>query len=135
MPSTGVLTSLYFSGDLITPVTQNTATFAGSTLSVSGASNGQNVTLRNSSIIIMGGSNTISSLTLSNMVINGTYTVGILNSGSGNLTINTGLGANIRTVYSGSFNISNGRYGVMTINAVSINSVTTYIVNAAQLTN
>ena len=54
-PSTGVINSLYFSGDVITPLTQNLATYAGSTLTISGASNGQNVSFRSSSIVIGNG--------------------------------------------------------------------------------
>jgi hypothetical protein len=134
-PSTGIMTSLYYSGDEIRPITQNLATYAGSTLSVSGASNGQNVSSRNSSIVISGGSGNINALTLTNMVVNGTYKIGILNSSGSNLTINTGLGANIRTLYSGGFNVSSGRYALMTIDVIVINGGTQYIVNATQLTN
>lgn len=134
-PSTGIMTSLYFSGDEIRPTSQNTATYAGSTLSVSGASNGQNVSSRNSSVVITGGSGNINALTLTNMVVNGTYNIGILNSSGSNLTINTGLGTNIRTLYTGSFNVSSGRYALMTINVIVINGTTQYIVNATQLTN
>jgi hypothetical protein len=134
-PSTGIMSSLYFSGDVILPLTQNTATFAGTTLSVSGASNGSNVSFRNSSVVITGGSNTISALTLTGLIVNGTYKIGILNNGTNNLTINTGLGANIKTIYSGGFNIPNGRYAQMTIDVIVINAVTTYIVNAFVLTN
>jgi hypothetical protein len=134
-PSTSTLAASYFSGDIILPLTQNTATFAGTTLSVSGASNGSNVSFRKSSIIITGGSNTIAALTLTGLIVNGTYKIGILNNGTNNLTINTGLGANIKTVYTGNFNVSNGRYAQMTIDVIVINAVTTYIVNAFQLTN
>lgn len=134
-PSTGTMSALYFSGDVILPLTQNTATFAGTTLSVSGASNGSNVSFRNSYVVIIGGSNTIASLTLTGLIVNGTYKIGILNNGTNNLTINTALGANIKTVYTGNFNVSNGRYAQMTIDVIVINSVTTYIVNAFQLTN
>jgi hypothetical protein len=134
-PSTSTLAASYFSGDVILPLTQNTATFAGSTLSVSGASNGSNVSFRNSSIVISGGSGNINALNLTNMVVNGTYKIGILNSSGSNLTINTGLGANIKTIYSGGFNISSGRYAIMTIDVIVINAVTIYIVNAFQLTN
>jgi hypothetical protein len=134
-PSTSTLTALVFSGAIVTPTTANTATFSGSTLSVSGASNGQNVSSRNSSIVISGGSGNINALTLTNMVVNGTYKVGILNSSGSNLTINTGLGTNIRTLYSGGFNVSSGRYALMTIDVIVINGTTQYIVNATQLTN
>jgi len=134
-PSTSTMSASYFSGDEIRPTSQNTATYAGSTLSISGASNGQNVSTRNSSVVITGGSGSISALTLTNMVVNGTYKIGILNSTGSNLTINTGLGANIRTIYSSGFNVSNGRYALMTIDCIVINGTTQYIVGATQLTN
>lgn len=134
-PSTSTLTSSLFSGNIIWGNNQNTATFAGTTLTVSGALSGASISVRNSSIVITGGSNTISALTLNNTIANGVYKVGILNNGSGNLTVNTGLGANIRTVYSGGFNIPPGRYGLMTIDVIVINAVTTYIVGVVLLTN
>jgi hypothetical protein len=134
-PSTGLMSALYFSGDEILPTSQNTATFAGTTLTMSGASNGSIVTTRNSSVVITGTSNTIANLTITNTLVNGTYKIGILNSGTNNLTINTGLGTNIKTVYSGNFNVSSGRWAQMTIDVIIINAVTTYIVNAFQLTN
>ena len=134
-PSTGLMTCLYFNGDEILPTSQNTATFAGTTLTMSGASNGSNVTTRNSSVVITGGSNTIATLTITNTLVNGTYKIGILNSGSGNLTINTGLGTNIKTIYSGGFNVSPGRYALMTIDVIIINAVQISIVNAFMLTN
>lgn len=134
-PSSGLMSALFFSGDAILPLSQNTATFAGTTLSFSGASNLTAVSCRNASIVITGGSNTIAALTITNTLVNGKYKIGILNNGSGNLTINTGLGTNIKTIYSGGFNVSSGRYAQMTITVIIINAVTTYIVNAAQLTN
>jgi hypothetical protein len=134
-PSTGLMSALYFSGDEILPLSQNTSTFAGTTLTISGASNGTVVSNRNSSVVITGGSNTIANLAITNTLVNGTYKIGILNNGTNNLTINTGLGTNIKTVYSGNFNVSNGRYGLMTIDVIIINGTTTYIVNAFQLSN
>ena len=134
-PSTGVLTALYHSGAIIIPATQNVATYAGTTLSISGASNGQTVTFRNSSITFTGGSNSVSALTLTSMIVGGRYRIGILNSGSGNLVFQTGLGVNIKTVYSSNVQIPTLRYGFMGIDCISINSVTTYIVNVTVLTN
>lgn len=134
-PNSGLMSALYFLGDDILPTTQNTATFAGSTLSFSGASSGTAVSFRNASVVVTGGSNNLSTLTITNTLVNGTYKIGILNSGSGNLVVGTSLGTNIKTIYSGSFNISSGRYGWLTIDVVVINAVTTYVVNAFQLTN
>ena len=134
-PSTGVLTALYHSGEIIIPTTQNVATYAGTTLSMSGASNGQTVTFRSSSITFTGGSNSVTALTLTNMVVGGRYRLGILNSGSGNLVFQTGLGANIKTLYSSNVSIPTGRFGFMTVECISINSVTTYCIQVVVLTN
>ena len=91
-PSTSSLSCLLLNGTLIQPTTQNTATYTSSTLSI----NGSAYSFRNSNIIISGGSNTISALTLTGMIVGGEYNVGIYNGGSNNLTINTGLGTNIK---------------------------------------
>jgi hypothetical protein len=134
-PSIGVLTALYHLGDIIIPTSQNVATYAGNTISISGASNGQNVTFRSSSITITGGSNNVTALTLTNMVVGGRYRLGILNSGSGNLVFQTGLGANIKTLYSSNVSIPTGRFGFMVVECISINSVTTYCIQVVLLTN
>ena len=110
---------------------QNTATFASSTLSI----NGSSISYQNSNINFTGTSNTISALSLTNMVVGGIYYIGLYNGGSNNLTINTGLGTNIKTIHSGGFNISNGSYGLMKIIVLTINSLTIYIVQVNSLTN
>ena len=130
-----MLSTLYLSGEVIIPTTQNVSTYAGTTLSISGAANGQNVTFRSSNITFTGGSNNVNALTLTNMVAGGRYRCGILNSGTGNLVFNTGLGANIKTFYSSNVQIPTLRYGFMTIDAITINSVLTYCVNVTLLTN
>jgi len=131
----GILYCSQFSGELIgdvlLPTAQNTATFAGNTLSV----NGSSISFKNSSIIITGGSNSITALTLTNMSVGGRAYVGILNSGSGNLTIQTGLGTNIKTTNSGSVNISSGRYGLMEIRTINFNGTTVNMITTTQLTN
>jgi len=134
-PSTGVLNALYHSGDVILPTTPNVATFSVTTLSISGSSNGQSVSFHNSSIIFTGGANSVTALTLTNMIAGGNYKLGILNSGTGNLVFNTVLGANIKTVYSSNVSIPTLRYALLNIDAVIINSVTTYIVSVTVLTN
>ena len=110
---------------------QNTATFASSTLSV----NGSSTSYQNSNINFTGSSNTISTLTLTNMVVGGIYYIGLYNGGSNNLKIDTGLGTNIKTIHSSSVNISNGSYGLMKIIVLTINSLTRYIVQVNSLTN
>ena len=123
-PSTSSLSCLLLNGQLIQPTTQNTATYASPTLSI----NGSAYSYRNSNIIISGTSNTISALTLTGMIVGGEYNVGIYNAGSGNITINTGLGTNIKTIYSSGVNISSLSYALMIINVLSINALTIYIV-------
>ena len=68
------------------------------------------------------------------MIVGGEYKIGIYNGGSGNLTFNTGLGTNIRTSYSSNVSISNGSYGFMVINVLTINALTVYIVQINALT-
>jgi hypothetical protein len=129
-PSTSTLTSTLINTQLVQPVAQNTATYASNTLSI----NGSSVTYKNSNITFTGSSNTVSALTLTNMIAGGEYKLGIYNSGSGNLTFNTGLGTNIRTLYSSSVNISGGTYGFVVVNVLTINALTVYCVQVAQLT-
>jgi hypothetical protein len=130
-PSTSSLSCLLLNGTLIQPTTQNTATYTSSTLSI----NGSAYSFRNSNIIISGGSNTISALTLTGMIVGGEYNVGIYNGGSNNLTINTGLGTNIKTIHSSGVTISPSTYALMKINVLTINALTIYIVQVNQLTN
>ena len=69
------------------------------------------------------------------MIVGGEYNIGIYNGGSGNLTINTGLGTNIKTIHSSNINILSGTYALMKINVLTINALTIYIVQVNQLTN
>lgn len=134
-PSASILSTSYLSGEIIIPATQNVSTYAGTTLSISGAANGQNVAFRSSSITFTGGSNNVNALTLTNMVAGGRYRCGILNNGSGNLVFNTGLGSNIKTFYNSNVSVPTLRYGFMTIDAITINSILTYCINVTSLTN
>lgn len=128
--STSTLTSLLINSQLVQPIAQNTATFTGTTLSI----NGSSVSFKNSNINFIGNGNTVNTLILTNMIVGGEYKIGIYNGGSNNLTFNTGLGTNIRTLYNSNVNINNGSYGFMVINVLSINSLTVYCVQVAQLT-
>ena len=56
--------------------------------------------------------------------VNGVYNVGIYNGGSGNLTIGVALGVNIRTIYATPITVPTLGYALMTINVLSINSIT-----------
>ena len=67
------------------------------------------------------------------MIVGGEYYIGLYNGGSGNLTINTGLGTNIKTTHSSNVSISSGSYGLMKINVLTINALTIYIVQVNQL--
>ena len=134
-PASSILTSSFFNGAITLQSTQNVATYAGTTLSVNGSYFSVNVSFMNSSITFTGAANAVNTLSPINMVVGGRFKVGILNSGTGNLTFNTGLGANIKTVYSSNVQIPTLRYGCMSIDVISINAVTTYIVNVSVLTN
>lgn len=134
-PSTAVMSVGFFSGAVILPTTQNVATFSAGVLSISGASNGQTFSFCSSSITFTGMANTVSSLTLTNMIVGGRYRCAIFNNGGSNLTLNTGLGTNIKTAYSGSFNIPTGRYGYIFIDVMTSNALTIYIITATLLTN
>ena len=128
-PSTASLSCLLLNGRLIQPTTQNTATYTSPTLSI----NGSSTSYQNSNINFTGSSNTISALTLTGMIVGGEYYIGLYNGGSGNLTINTGLGTNIKTIHSSNVSISSGSYGLMKINVLTINALTIYIVQVNQL--
>jgi hypothetical protein len=92
------------------------------------------VSLRSDRISITGTTNTISSLSITNVRNNGLYFVAIQNNGTGNLTINnTGLGANIKTTYSTITVLPNGS-ALMTINIITINATQTTIVDVKVLT-
>ena len=72
-------------------------------------------------------------MTISNVRNNGFYNVAISNNGTGNLTINTGLGANIRTTHSNAITIASSGSALMTINVITLNSVQTTIVDVKTL--
>ena len=130
-PSTSIFKATIFNGDLLLPSTQNTAIFTSNTLYI----NGSALSFKNSSIVITGGSNDITALTLTNMPVGGRAYVGILNSGSGTLTVHAGLGTNIKTTNSGSVLISSGRYGVMEIRTITFNGTTVNMITTTQLSN
>jgi hypothetical protein len=57
------------------------------------------------------------------MIVGGEFYIGMYNGGSCNLTINTGLGTNIKAMHSSGVNISGGTYGLMKINVLTINAL------------
>ena len=60
--------------------------------------------------------------------------VALQNNGTGNLTINTGLGANIKTTYSSAITVPTNGSALMTINTITLNGITTSIVDVKVLT-
>jgi hypothetical protein len=106
------------------------ASFAGTTLTI----NCNSVTLRNNTFTFTGASNTVATLTISGPRNNGIYYVALQNNGTNNLTINTGLGANIKTTYSSAITVLPGGSALMQINIITLNSVQTTIVDVKVLT-
>ena len=109
--------------------TASSVTFGGSggtTLTV----NCGNVSFRNYNWVPTGTTNTLAILILSAFHVNGFYTVGILNNGSGVLTINKVLGGNNKTRFTSDVIVPVGGYAVMNIQILSINSVLVTIVDA-----
>jgi len=130
-PSTSTLSTTVLNSDVLLPITQNIATFTGTTLSV----NGSSLSFKNSSITFTGGTNTIQNLTLTNMPVGGRAYVGILNNGSGNLTVNTGLGTNIKTTNSSNINVPPARFAIMEIRTITFSTGNINMVTTTVLTN
>ena len=132
--STGGLScaSVSLTTGMALPTTALTATFSTGVLSVSGGSLSQ----RNSTITFIGVvAQTITILTMLGSLTNGIYYVTILNNIiGGNLTVNTGLGTNIKTKYSAAFIIPSGASALMTINVLLVGTVATTIVDCYSLT-
>jgi hypothetical protein len=101
--------------------------FTAGTLTLAGG----NVSFKNFSWVLTGGTNNMTALTLSSGRINGVFNVGIINNGSGSLTINnTGLGLNTLCSYTAPVVVLAGNLAVMTINVLSVNTITRIIVDA-----
>jgi len=97
------------------PTSINTATFATNTLTITGSTGS---TFRNYQIGFTGTTNTITTLSLTAFPVNAEYYVAIYNGGSGTLTINTGLGAGIKTTYASNITVLTGGYAIMKINYI-----------------
>ena len=106
--------------------TVSAVTFAGTTLTLDCGT----VTFRNFQWIVTGGANSVTALSTSFTRINGSYTVGIINNGTGSLTLNTGLGLNTLTKYTSAVVVPAGNLAVMTVQILSVNSITRTIVDA-----
>ena len=124
-PSTGVLSgsifnaSSYISGNLLVPTTSTTATFGSPTAGTLYIAGSLTSSFSSFKINLTGTTNIISKLSITNMPLNGMYSVTIYNGGSGNATINsTGLaptGLLIRTTYQNPVVIPASNYAILTI--------------------
>jgi hypothetical protein len=92
------------------------------------------VTLITNTFTFTGASNTVATLTLVGSRNNSIYYVALQNNGTNNLTINTGLGANIKTTYSTNIIVLPNGSALMQINTITLNGVTTTIVDVKVLT-
>ena len=130
-PFSGILSS-----DILVPTNQFTTTFSVNTLTL----NLKPSTFQTSSCQITGIANTISRLVFTGFVLNGLYRIGILNSGTGTLTISAGTvlttnsGISIKTVHTSNVSIATGRTAIMSIEVIQIAGVTVYILQVVQLT-
>ena len=85
--------------------------------------------------IVTGAANTMSGLVISGTRVNGVYNVCIINNGSGNLTINTGLsGGTYYLKYAAPVVVLPGTLAVIEINILSVNTITRVIVDAYNVT-
>ena len=129
--TTGGISGLLLIGELQTSGGASpAASFTASTLTI----NCNTVTLRTNAFTFTGASNTVSTLTINSPRNNGIYYVALQNNGTGNLTINTGLGANIKTTYSSAITVPTNGSALMQINLITLNSVNSTIVDVKVLT-
>jgi hypothetical protein len=129
--ATGGISGLTLSGELLTSSGASpAASFTASTLTI----NCNFVTLRTNAFTFTGASNTVATLTINSPRNNGIYYVALQNNGTGNLIINTGLGANIKTTYSTAITVPASGSALMQINLITLNSVNSTIVDVKVLT-
>ena len=127
-PFNGILACTSFAGDILLPITTTAITsFTAGVLSLNMAS----VSFKNFGWIVTGAVNTMSGLTLSSTRVNGVYNVCVINNGTGNLTLNTGLsGGTYYLKYTAPVVVPAGNLAVMTITILSVNTITRVIVDA-----
>lgn len=121
-PSTALLTV----NSLALITTTSTPSYIGSALQISAGG----MSFRNFQLLVGGTTNTISSLSTNAVRINGVYNICIVNSGTGNLTINTSLGLNTLTKYTSPIVVPANNVAIMTITILSANTITRIIVDA-----
>ena len=129
-PATGNLICLSVGADIQCASTTAACTFAGTTLTFSGA----NFTLRNGTVTFLGAANTVATLNLSSNRNNAIYNIGIRNNGSLGVSFLTGLGANILTTYSSTVVVPSGTSALMTVVVLTIAGVSTSVVSIQLLT-
>jgi len=87
--------------------------------------------LRNFGWVLTGTTNTMSGLTLTSTRVNAVYNVCIINNGSGDLTINTGLsGGTYYLTYTSAVVVPAGTLAVIEITILSVNTITRVVVDA-----
>ena len=129
-PSASILTAGIFGGDLQANTTTQAATFAAGVLTISAGT----YTYRNFTYNFTGTTNAISSLSITTPRNNGVYYVALQNNGSLALTIQTGLGTNIKTTYPSVISVAPAGSALMTINIITLNAIQTTIVGVSTLT-
>jgi hypothetical protein len=127
-PSTAILTAGTFAGSI---QYDNTASAIGSFTSNTLTIVCSGLSIRNFTWTLTGTTNNLVGLTITSSRINGMYSVGILNSGSGAFTINPVLvGSNIKTKYTSVITVPAGGFAVMMIQILSIAGTTYQVVDA-----
>ena len=131
-PFNGSLVCTSFGGDILLPITTTAITsFTAGVLSLTMSS----VSFKNFGWIVTGAANTMSGLVLSGTRVNGVYNVCIINNGTGNLTINTGLsGGTYYLKYTSAVVVLPGNLAVITITLLSVNTITRVVVDAYTVT-
>ena len=129
-PSNSSLSCGTFNGDLQYSSTTNSSSFSSGILTISCGT----YSIRNFNFSFTGTTNIITGLTTTSPRNNGVYRVALQNNGTGNLTINTGLGANIKTTYPTNIIVLPNGSALTTINVITLNATQTTIVDVKVLT-
>ena len=128
----GSLTAVRYDGDVKLPTT--TAAITSFTAGILTLAIGSG-SFRNFGWIVTGAANTMSGLTLTATSVNCVNYVMIINNGTGNLTINTGLtGGTYYLKYTAAVVVPAGGLAVLSINILSVNTITRVVVDAYNVT-
>lgn len=131
IPSIGLITATTFAGNHQTTTTPSEITsFIAGVLSL----NASSLSYINFNWVVNGTTNSMTGINITSQRTNGNYYVGILNKGTGDLTINTGLtGTNIKTKYSSNVIVPTNGLAVININILSISGVVYMVVDAYKI--